>query len=62
VKVQPGWRDNSSMVRQLDWHRQLEQIGGYQDNEAEEEDTADGEDDDENDDEDDAKAPQNLEL
>lgn len=26
VKVQPNWRQNSAMVRQLDWHRQLEQL------------------------------------
>jgi GTPase len=30
VKVQPGWRQNSSIVRQLDWHRQLEQLADYQ--------------------------------
>ncbi|MGH9714830.1 MAG: GTPase Era [Candidatus Acidiferrales bacterium] len=30
VNVQPGWRQNSSIVRQLDWHRQLEQLAGYQ--------------------------------
>ncbi len=28
VKVQPNWRDNPAMVRQLDWHRQLEQLAG----------------------------------
>jgi GTPase len=28
VKVQPNWRDNAAMVRQLDWHRQLEQLTG----------------------------------
>jgi GTP-binding protein Era len=56
VKVQPNWRENSSMVRQLDWHRQLEQLGEYQNNEADEEgDPADG--DDEND-----EAPKDLEL
>jgi GTP-binding protein Era len=53
VKVQPNWRDNSSMVRQLDWHRQLEQLGEYQNNDAEE-DAADDDDDDE--------APKDLEL
>jgi GTP-binding protein Era len=26
VKVQPNWRQNSVLVRQLDWHRQLEQL------------------------------------
>jgi GTPase len=26
VKVQPNWRQNSAIVRQLDWHRQLEQL------------------------------------
>jgi GTPase len=26
VKVQPNWRQNSALVRQLDWHRQLEQL------------------------------------
>jgi GTP-binding protein Era len=31
VKVQPNWRQNSSLVRQLDWHRQLEQLSNYQD-------------------------------
>jgi GTP-binding protein Era len=30
VKVQPGWRQNSTIVRQLDWHRQLEQLADYQ--------------------------------
>jgi GTP-binding protein Era len=27
VKVQPNWRDNPALVRQLDWRRQLEQLG-----------------------------------
>jgi GTP-binding protein Era len=36
VKVQPNWRQNSSVVRQLDWHRQLEQLSSYQENEADE--------------------------
>ena len=31
VRVQPNWRQNPSMVRQLDWHRQLEQLANYQD-------------------------------
>ncbi len=26
VKVQPHWRENPTVVRQLDWHRQLEQL------------------------------------
>jgi GTP-binding protein Era len=52
VKVQPNWRENSSMVRQLDWHRQLEQLSEYQDNEGEEMDDAEDED----------KAPKDLEL
>jgi len=30
VKVQPGWRQNSAIVRQLDWRRQLEQLADYQ--------------------------------
>jgi GTP-binding protein Era len=28
VKVQPNWRQNAALVRQLDWHRQLEQLAG----------------------------------
>jgi GTP-binding protein Era len=27
VKVQPNWRENRALVKQLDWHRQLEQMG-----------------------------------
>ena len=34
VKVQANWRQNSTLVRQLDWHRQLEQLAQFQ--EAEE--------------------------
>ncbi|MGH9689732.1 MAG: GTPase Era [Candidatus Acidiferrales bacterium] len=30
VKVQPNWRQSPSIVRQLDWHRQLEQLGEAQ--------------------------------
>jgi GTP-binding protein Era len=30
VKVQPGWRQNATIVRQLDWHRQLLQLADYQ--------------------------------
>jgi GTP-binding protein Era len=49
VKVQPNWRQNSFVVRQLDWHRQLEQLSAYQENE---DDKVDGED----------KPPEDLEL
>ena len=28
VKVQPGWRDSWHFVEELDWRRQLEQLGG----------------------------------
>jgi GTP-binding protein Era len=28
VKVQRNWRDNPRIVRQLDWHHQLEQLTG----------------------------------
>jgi GTP-binding protein Era len=31
VKVQPDWRQNRAMVKQLDWHRQLEQMSGNED-------------------------------
>jgi|SRR5580704_3036566 len=30
VTVQPNWRQNSNVVRQLDWHRQLEQLAESQ--------------------------------
>jgi GTP-binding protein Era len=30
VKVQPAWRQNSAIVRQLDWRRQIEQLSDYQ--------------------------------
>ncbi len=30
VKVQPNWRQNAALVRQLDWRRQLEQISEAQ--------------------------------
>jgi hypothetical protein len=43
------------MVRQLDWHRQLEQLGDYQNNEADEEGPATDNDDDD-------EAPKDLEL
>jgi len=26
IKVQEDWRDRPALVRQLDWHRQLEQL------------------------------------
>jgi len=26
VKVERNWRDNTALVRQLDWHRQLERL------------------------------------
>jgi GTP-binding protein Era len=29
VKVQPNWRQNSTLVRQLDWRRQLSQLADY---------------------------------
>jgi GTPase len=35
VKVQPNWRQNSVLVRQLDWHRQLEQLGEMQEEQTE---------------------------
>ena len=35
VKVQPNWRQNAAIVRQLDWHRQLEQLGEMQQEETE---------------------------
>ncbi|HTX16726.1 MAG TPA: GTPase Era [Candidatus Baltobacteraceae bacterium] len=35
VKVQANWRQNSGIVRQLDWHRQLEQLGETQQEETE---------------------------
>jgi GTP-binding protein Era len=30
VKVQPNWRQSPALVRQLDWHRQLERLGEMQ--------------------------------
>ena len=35
VKVQANWRQNAAIVRQLDWHRQLEQLGELQQEESE---------------------------
>jgi hypothetical protein len=32
VTVQPGWRDNPAMVRQIDWRTQLSQLGEMNDN------------------------------
>jgi GTP-binding protein Era len=37
VKVQPNWRQNAAVVKQLDWHRQLEDLAEHQ---AEAEDKA----------------------
>ena len=34
VKVLPNWRENPTVVRQLDWHRQLEQIAENQETEV----------------------------
>ncbi|MFZ3329975.1 MAG: GTPase Era [Candidatus Acidiferrales bacterium] len=34
VKVQTNWRQNSTLVRQLDWHRQLEQLAEIQEAES----------------------------
>jgi GTP-binding protein Era len=28
VKIKAGWRDSRSFVEELDWRRQLQQIGG----------------------------------
>jgi GTP-binding protein Era len=36
VKVQPSWRQNAAIVRQLDWHRQLEQMSEAQQDEMQE--------------------------
>jgi GTPase len=35
VKVKPNWRQNAAMVRQLDWHRQLEEMSEMQQDEPE---------------------------
>jgi len=35
VQVQPNWRQNKALVRQLDWHRQLEELGEMQSEETE---------------------------
>ncbi len=34
VKVQEDWRDRPAIVKQLDWHRQLEQISERQDSDS----------------------------
>jgi GTP-binding protein Era len=34
VKVQENWRDRPALVRQLDWHRQLEQISASQETDS----------------------------
>lgn len=34
VKVQANWRQSPALVRQLDWHRQLEQLGEIQSGES----------------------------
>jgi len=34
VKVQPNWRGNRAIVRQLDWHRQLEQMSEGEEDEG----------------------------
>jgi GTPase len=36
VKVAPGWRDNPQLVRELDWHAQLEELSEDQRGEEEE--------------------------
>jgi GTPase len=33
VKIKAGWRDSRTFVEELDWRRQLQQIGGSQDSE-----------------------------
>jgi len=35
VKVQPNWRQNAVLVRQLDWHRQLDALGDMQSEQSE---------------------------
>jgi len=42
VKVQPSWRQNATMVRQIDWHRQLEERGERQLREEQPEDKEPG--------------------
>ena len=68
VKVQPNWRQNSAMVRQLDWHRQLEQLSEYQegehknDEEEADEESVDGDEVANDDEAADMQAPKDLEL
>ncbi|HET9399726.1 MAG TPA: GTPase Era [Candidatus Acidoferrales bacterium] len=35
VKAQPEWRNSASMVKQLDWHTQIEQLGGNESEDTE---------------------------
>ena len=35
VKVQPNWRQNPALVRQMDWRRQLEQLSEMQQEQSE---------------------------
>jgi GTP-binding protein Era len=42
VKVQPRWRENPNIVRQLDWHRELEQMSKAQEVEEDEEEPDEG--------------------
>jgi GTPase len=37
VKVAPGWRDNPQLVRELDWHTQLQELGEAQQTKDEDE-------------------------
>lgn len=41
VKVQPNWRQSSGMVRQLDWHQQMENMSVGEDGDGEELDGSD---------------------
>jgi GTP-binding protein Era len=34
VKIKAGWRDSRTFVEELDWRRQLQQIGGSHDSES----------------------------
>jgi GTP-binding protein Era len=34
VKIKAGWRDSRTFVEELDWRRQLQQIGGSTDSES----------------------------
>ena len=35
VKVQPNWRQRPALVRQIDWRRQLEEMGERQEQDRE---------------------------